>query len=78
MRLSPAAVLQAEGAQGGGGWQWSEAARRGPAGDSGDHHRDQSCRTGSWNVCQDNQALLSGCGLLSMISTNWYEKSKKT
>ena len=68
MRLSPAAVLQAEGAQGGGGWQWSEAARRGPAGDLGDHHRDQRRRTGSYNVCQDNQALLS-VGLLSTNST---------
>ena len=51
MRLSPAAVLLAEGAQGGGGWQWSEAARRGSCGDSVtttvDHHRDQRCRTGS-------------------------------
>ena len=49
--MSPAAVPQAESAQGGGGWQWSEAARRGSCGDAVtttvDHHRDQRCRTGS-------------------------------
>ena len=67
--MSPAAVPQAEGAQSGGGWQWSEAARRGPAGDLGDHHRDQRRRTGSYNVCQGNQALARCGGHLGPYTT---------
>ena len=92
MWLSPAAVPQAEGAQSGGGWQWSEAARRGPAGDLGDHHRDQRRRTGSYyinlhvtSLCQDNRVARSYMYVLSTIYYRvveehefyMYEKLKK-
>ena len=54
MRLSPAAVLQAEGAQGGGGWQWSEAARRGSCGD----HHSALTTTGTRGVGRDPAAAV--------------------
>ena len=79
MRLSPAAVLQAEGAQGGGGWQWSEAARRrGSCGDSVtttvDHHRDQRCRTGS---CTSARTIRHS-GLVFVVEHKFHKKKKKT